>query len=366
MRSRRQPFSNQGIIAIGLALIWVAFLGFVAVVIDLGFALVTRNQLQNISDGASLAGTRQLGRLYEGLTPAEQQGYRLTSADKGTILAEVNDIGAKNTAGGISLHINAGDVVIGKWNQTSRQLTPTLSAPDAVWVLARRDDKANRPLTTSFASAVGVDSLKVLAQSTSALTGISEVMAGELGAPIGVSRAWFEDNQGFCSEPIQFFPITPPVSCAGWHTFLEAPGSLQHVLSELRTDTFTSPRARAGDTQFRFINVGPSSAVQIVQAFQALYDAKTTCATTGSRCATGGCSGSCEWPVLVGVYDLPTCSSPTTTASIVGFATAIIDRVQVSPTPLITGRIECGIVQSNARGGGADFGTKGSIPGLVQ
>jgi hypothetical protein len=69
---------------------------------------------------------------------------------------------------------------------------------------------------------------------------------------------------------------------------------------------------------------------------------------------------------LVAVYDFPNCSTPTTARTIVGFATAIFHQVQVSPEPLITGRIECGMVQSKARGGGPDFGTKGSVPALVQ
>lgn len=351
MRRRYPVSSNQGVIAIGLALLWVAFLGFVAMVIDFGFALVTRNQLQNITDGASLAGTRQLGRIYEGLTPAEQQGYTLTDADQGAILAEVNAIGAENAAGGIAIHINAEDVVIGQWDGAMRQLTPTASVPDAVQVLARRDDQANSPLTTSFARVVGTDSLKVLAQSTAALTGINEVMAGELDAPVGVSRVWFENNGGFCGESIQFFPVNTPESCAGWHTFLDASSSLQDILDGLLTGAFTSPEARAGSTQFRFADVSQASAEETVQAFQALYEAQSICSTTGSPCGTGGCSGSCEWRVLVAVYDFPNCSNPPTALTIVGFATAILDQVQVFPESLITGRIECGMVQAQgARG----------------
>jgi Putative Flp pilus-assembly TadE/G-like len=366
MRRRSFLSSNQGVIAIGFALLWVALLGFVAMVIDLGFALVTRNQLQNITDGASLAGTRQLGRIYEGLTPAEQQGYLLTGADQGAILAEVHAIGAANVAGGMAIYINAEDVVIGQWDGAMRQLTPTVSAPNAVQVLARRDDQANSPLTTSFARVVGTDSLKVWAQATASLTGISKVMAGELDAPVGVSRAWFETYGGFCGESIQFFPVNTPESCAGWHTFLDASSSLPDILAGLHTGAFTSPEAQAGSTQFSFADVSQASAEETVQAFQALYEDQSICSTTGSQCHTGGCSGSCEWRVLVAVYDFPNCSAPPTAVTIAGFATAIFDQVQVVPETLITGRIECGMVQANARGGGPHFGTKGSIPGLVQ
>jgi hypothetical protein len=65
------------------------------------------------------------------------------------------------------------------------------------------------------------------------------------------------------------------------------------------------------------------------------------------------------------VYDAPDCSNPNTAMTIVGFATATIDEVK-NPGNIIRGRVHCDVVQPNARGGGAHFGTKGSIPGLVQ
>jgi Flp pilus assembly protein TadG len=364
MHVRHRVSQEQGVIAIVAALSLVALLGFVALIIDLGFGLVTRNQLQNIADGASLAGARQLSRIYEGLTPTERLGYTLTSGAKSAILAEVREIGEKNAAGGKSISINTEDIVIGQWDITQKDLTPTDASPDAVRVLARRDDQANSPLTTFFAGLVGIPSLNVSARAAAALTGIKEVFAGELNAPFGISRVWFENHGEFCDQPVQFSPTNSPEGCAGWHTFFDTPNTknLQRILDGLRTGTFTSPEATAGTTQFNFIGGALSS---VFSRFRALYEAKAVCATTGALCSAGSCDGPCEWSTFVGVYDAPDCSNPNTALTIVGFATATIDQVE-NHDKIIRGRVECHTVQPNARGGGALFGTKGSLPGLVQ
>jgi hypothetical protein len=365
MNVRDLVSQNKGVISLVVALTLVAFMGAAALVIDLGFGLVTRNQLQNIADGASLAGTRQLGRIYEALTATERHGYVLTGVAKSSILAEVRDIGEKNAAGGKSISIRNEDVVIGQWDITNKHLTPTDVTPDAVRVLARRDDQANSPLTTFFAGTVGPDRLHVSAQATAALTGINEAFAEELNAPFGISRVWFEDKDEFCGQPIQFSPTNSPEGCAGWHTFFEVPNAknLRRILEGLRTGAFTSPGAIAGETQFNFIGGSVSS---VFKKFEALYDAKAVCSTTGAPCSAGPCDGTCEWSTFVGVYDVPDCSNPSGAITMVGFATATINQVQGPPDRIIRGQVQCDGVQPNSRGGGAHFGTKGSIPGLVQ
>jgi hypothetical protein len=362
---RRNVLSqSQGIIATMVAVVLVGLLGFVALVIDLGFALVTRNQLQNIADGAALAGTRQLGRMYEGLTPTAQQGYELTGSDKSAILTKVREIGESNSAGGKAIDINTGDIVIGKWNVTSKQLTPTSVNPDAVSVLVRRDGQANSALPTFFAGLVGTPHLHVSARATAALVGIKEVAAGELNAPFGISRVWFENRDAFCGLPIQFSPTNSPEGCAGWHTFFEAPNvrNLRRILDGLLDGTFTSPEGVAGETQFNFLGGALSS---IFNRFQALYESRAVCSTTGGRCSDAPCSGTCEWSTFIGVYDAPNCGNPNGPLTIVGFTTATIFQVD-NNHKIIQGRVQCDMVQANTRGGGANFGTKGSIPGLVQ
>jgi Flp pilus assembly protein TadG len=367
MTVRDVVVQNHGVIATMVAVLLISLLGFVALVMDFGFALVTRNQLQNIADGAALAGSRQLGRIYEALTPAAQQGYVLTGGNKSAILTEVREIGESNVAGGKVISINTDDIVIGRWNNTTRQLTPTDVHPDAVSVVVRRDSQANSPLSTFFAGLVGTPNLHVSARATAALMGLKEVPAGELNAPFAISHAWFDNHADFCDRPIQFSPTNSSEGCAGWHTFFQAPTSqnLRRILNGLRDDTFTSPGAIADETQFNFINFSGNTAGVGFRRFRALYNDKAICSTTGTLCSAGPCGGTCEFSAFVGVYNASDCANPSTPRTIVGFATATIDEVE-NPGRIIRGRVQCDIVRPNMRRGGPHFGTKGSIPGLVQ
>ena len=54
-------------------------LGFAALTIDIGQALVARNELQDVADAAALAGARRMGTIYQSLTPAQQVSYTMTN-----------------------------------------------------------------------------------------------------------------------------------------------------------------------------------------------------------------------------------------------------------------------------------------------
>ena len=56
---------KQGATVIIVAILITTFLGFAALAVDLGYVMVTRNELQNIADSAALAATRELGHIYE-------------------------------------------------------------------------------------------------------------------------------------------------------------------------------------------------------------------------------------------------------------------------------------------------------------
>ena len=85
-----------------------------AAAIDIGHALVARNELQNVSDAAALAGTRALGIIYEGMTIAAQQTYVLTGGDQATVVAAVQATANANSAAGVSITINAQTLRLGR------------------------------------------------------------------------------------------------------------------------------------------------------------------------------------------------------------------------------------------------------------
>ena len=56
--------SEKGVTAVYVALLISVFIGFAAWVIDIGFIMVTKNELQNAADAAALAGASALSSDY--------------------------------------------------------------------------------------------------------------------------------------------------------------------------------------------------------------------------------------------------------------------------------------------------------------
>ena len=373
---------RRGAVAIMIGVAMVVFLALTALAIDIGFGLVTKNELHNVADAAALAGTRKLGKIYEALSVDAQQTYVLNTTDRTAIVTAVQTVAGQNHAAGVAISIDAADIRIGQWNATSRTLTVTNNQPDAVEVTARRDATANGPIATFFATIMGINSLNVTStsqrvggawtggeQPTAALTGVGQVAPGVLDVPVGISKEWFENKAVFCGQPIRFSPTNSPEGCAGWHTFFNNANAnnLRNIIDGLNNGSYTSPGATAGETQFNFTGGQVANAFT---NFKNLYDAK-------KNPVTG------EWETFVVVYDRDDCSNPNQAITIVGFAKVTITAVcnppgnpcpppPIVPDPVakgekrIQGKVECDIVEQNTRGGGANYGVKGSIPGLVK
>jgi hypothetical protein len=280
------------------------------------------------------------------MTIEEIQNY---VADQATFSAFANEIAVKNRAGGKYININSSDVVIGNWDADNKILTPNLNSPDAIQVTSRRDDNANAPLSTFFARVFGRDEVNVTADATAALTGPSIIQDGGLPLPVGISDVRLQGE--FCGEDIRLYPTGTIEGCAGWHTYMDWPANapkLRDILNGLREGTFVSPEVNIGD-ELVFIggNVTPA-----FDAMKALFDAMQV-------------DG--KLTVSMVVYEDYDCSNPHGLIEIVGFTTVTLEGVLVTPEKEmeIYARIDCSGV-APGRGGGADFGTLGSIPSLVE
>jgi Flp pilus assembly protein TadG len=347
--------SQTGSILVFSAVSLVMLVSFAALVVDLGFAFVARNELHNIADGAALAGTRQLGVIYEALPYNEQQTYVMSGADRTAIINAVSAVGSANRAGSASISINSADVSIGQWNMSTKILTVTATHPDAVRVKSRRDGTANGPITTFLAEVMGFTAMNISTQATAALTPISTTLPGELDLPVGISQQWFQANS--CNNNIQFYPTNSAAGCAGWSTFEASPSNasgLRSILQGLDAGTFQPPGATTGQTQFNFIGGNVASALPDLR--QLFLD----------KGAVNPDTGVFEWKTFVAVYSSTDCSNPSGAITIVGFATVIITNVLAPPAgQLIQGTVQCQLLETG-RGGGAGFGTVGTLPGLVQ
>src|SRR5262245_49578179 len=173
MRQLLVPLHNsRGAAAVLTAIFLVALLAMAAAAIDVGHALVARNELQTVSDAAALAGNRALGILYEGMTPAAQQTYVLTGGGLATIVAAAQATASANSAAGVAISVNAGDIQVGTWNPWTRTFTPTTAQPKAVRVTSRRDSTANGPISTFLANVVGMSSVSVSAVATADMSAV--------------------------------------------------------------------------------------------------------------------------------------------------------------------------------------------------
>lgn len=368
-----------GVTAILVAIMMVMFLGFAALAIDIGYGYLTKNQLQDTADAAALAAARWLGHNYEGRTYEWQQSYDATG-DAASIIAVAQDVANKSTvadqnnASDNKFSIKTGEVLIGIWDptQTPDHFSSTMSKPEAVRVIARRDGSANGPITTFFAKIFGIDDMNVSAIATAALTGQSEAGPGGLPLPVAISCWW----QGHCGDVITFYPTG--TSCAGWNTYTTKPSSAQQLRKIIDTGNpnltncatygpsdpscYQSPVTIAGSTEFEF--VGGTIAADFSD-MEALFNAM--------RVLNDGVldkdTNSATWTTSVPVYSEADgscpCTNPNQKMPIVGFATIVMTEVMGVSEKEIRGQLICNNVDEG-RGGGTPYGTLGSIPQLVQ
>jgi Flp pilus assembly protein TadG len=344
--------NSNGVAAVMTALFLVVLLAMGAAAIDIGHALVARNELQNVSDAAALAGTRALGVIYEGMTVAEQQSYVLSSGDAATVIAAVQATASANSAAGVPITIDPADVAIGTWDPYSRVHTPTVNQPKAVRVLSRRDGSANGAISTFLANVVGMSSVDVRAVATADMSAVGQTAPGQLDVPFAISEFYF--TQFGCGDYIKFYPNDgTPQACSAWHTFDLSPANANTlrntIIDGMTAGTYQSPATTPGDT-LNFINGNVASAFPNLIN---LYNAKK--------------DGNGNWDVFIPVYESPSCAPPNGAIPIVGYAEARITNVQGSPDHLIEATILCNIFEGNTSGGGPPYGpVLSTVPGLVE
>ncbi len=362
--------NSQGFTVVYVALMLTVFLGIVALAVDVGYVMVSRNELQNAADASALAATRKLGSLYEPMPYLDQQSY---ICDPNDIIPIAQNTAASNSAAGKYITVLSSEVVIGTWDPVAKALTPTLNQPDAVKVTARRDKTpgVGGAVSTFFARIFNRTEVEVAATATAALTGESTTGIGGLPLPLGIPKRWFM-NPAFCGSSITFYPpcnkepCTTADGCAGYHTYTRSPASASYlgntIMPGIWNGTFQSPATVAGQTSFEFTGGTLASLMNppdypFITLFNQMKGRGPSEEDADSNPLT--------WTTKVVVYDSNTCANPNQSLLVVGFATITITNVIGPPNPTVQGVVKCDFVDAG-RGSGGNYGTKGSIPGLVQ
>ncbi|MFN2425188.1 MAG: Tad domain-containing protein [Candidatus Binatia bacterium] len=347
---------ERGMIMILMAIAIVALIGAGSLAVDIGSALVTKSELQNVADASALAGTRQLAEHYEGCpqeisktlgstgcTPPGEQPP-LTG-----IPAKAIEYASKNKAGGISISVaNSGDVCLGHY--IGGMSCPDLDKVRMVRVTSRRDGTSNGVLPTRLATVLGINNISVRATTSAALTPIGKLQGGQGGFPIAISKMWFDTHVCGAGDPIVLFP-TDSTSCASWHTFDSKPSNaakLRNQVDGIKNGTYSSPVTIAGKTFYEFIGGNAETACSNLRD---LYMAKKV-----------GAIMEANIPVYEGG-----CENANQAKLIIGFVKAQVKGVKCAPSPELQVTVECGIVgEEVGEGGGAnDYGLLASSPSVV-
>ncbi len=387
MKKRLQLFlglsDERGATAIIIGMLMVVFIGVAAVVVDIGYAMATKNELHNIADGAALAATGWLGDNYSDMSTNELLNYVVDGTDEADIKGIATDVAGQNRAGGVgNIIINDVDIEIGQWDSSIEaddiddsvrgtvndpRFTPTLEQPDAVRVITRREEDTNGPVSTFFARIFGQDVVSINTIATAALTGIDKIAPCKLFWPVGISAAWFEfynnDRDAWCDQDIRMYPTGTIEGCAGWHTFDSWPSNaskLAQVLDDKQNGVCSSEYGTGDELVFTGGTVA------------SVFDEMTALWNWGRMLNDGEIDlddSDATWTTNVVIYDIYDCSNPSGYIQIVGFATVEIYEVLDMPDKIINARVKCLAYEAGrggGGGGGSAFGTMGTIPGLVQ
>jgi len=409
---------QQGAVLVMVVLCLILLIGIVALAVDVGYMYTTRNELQNVADAAALAGARYLGETYSTLDVSQMGIYGF---DEDVVETAIDTAASNNTAANESILIDKdnGDIKVGLWDvaqSTDDVYSETFTGPDAVRVVARRDNVKNTPITTFLAGVFNVNTANITStKAVAALSGPSFVAEGELKTPFGISEQMFPN----CTDVISFSPTAD--SCAGWHNFFDpinANAMKDKLWGLIMGDASGTPYGLLDGPDWLMANFGiaPASAVtpatgtvndcdtepdicfefqggQIASLFNGSYLDSNYDDPGPNRGNTGTILGSpvnkpapiialfdyfryrdgdlndATWTATVPVYkdEGETCTNPNDLTEIIGFANIVIYSPDPPPISSIQVYIDCNFGVVDGRGGGSTYGNlKGTIPNLVK
>ncbi len=169
MNSSSSFNSQRGTLIIMAALSLVTILSFGALAVDIGYAYVARNEIQNTADTAALNGARFL--------------YPFIGKEPDWVKAEIeaNAVISSNKVANLSL--TTGNIETGYWNITGSTIGlrgTAIGDNDLAAVKVTLDTQSNNsPVTTFFAKIFGVDSIDVSATAVA-------VVAAPISTPKGL------------------------------------------------------------------------------------------------------------------------------------------------------------------------------------
>ncbi|MCF8041343.1 MAG: hypothetical protein K9K65_01810 [Desulfarculaceae bacterium] len=335
---------QSGAVAALAAFLLTALVGITGAAVDLGLLYSTKGELQNAADAAALAGAATMVSFGENGEISVQPITAVTTAQQ---------VSLANQAHGVNLTLRSEDAVIGYWDTAANAFDPGLSGssdPDDITgfkATLRRDELANGPVETFFAGLVGYGSVGVQATSTAFLgwAGLAEPMAVDLPLAIHAS-ALTNAGSPDCGSELLF--NNENNETAEWTSFFTWPTN-DVTVRDYAEGTQQSPELKVGDS-LNVINGNLSTAT--MNTLSDLFQAQ------GSD--TDGDGAADSWEVLVPVVE-PGGSS--TVSTVVGFAHLVITEADSSKVRFY---LQCDRALIGSNSGGGNYGTRATVPSLIQ
>lgn len=170
-RSNAKTTSRRGVIAVMVAVLMIVLLTFISLCVDIGWATLTRSQLQHAADAAALAGVSPLLSNYSNYSIAipYNRNQILTTAENSASDYSIRYAGY-NAAGDVhNLALLATDVQFGYTDANNVFFPGASGYPNTVQVKVRRDNTANAPLPLFFASVMGTSNLSLTSTSSATI-----------------------------------------------------------------------------------------------------------------------------------------------------------------------------------------------------
>src|SRR5262249_38810076 len=149
------------------------FFAMMAFSIDVGWMYLTKAELQNAADSASLAGASQLATNYVTYNlPDQVYQSNLIASAKTSAGTYAKLYASNNSAGGVrSLSLVDGYIEYG-FTDAQKNYSPSGSGyPNTVKVVIRRDSTANGPLNLFLATILGMSQTTMTATAAATATG---------------------------------------------------------------------------------------------------------------------------------------------------------------------------------------------------
>ena len=226
---------ERGMVAVTVALLLAALLGFAALALDISSLLLVRNELQNAADAGALAGA---GELYL------NSGEQINTGCNAVAEAAATTNSAQNNAVEVNANTgsNSGDVQRGHWRWTDHSFTPddslaavvlnavtnadldaNMNFINAVRVIARRQ---TTPAVSFFSHLLGFSDFQMQSEAIAYIGFAGTFLPGEALEPIAICREALlnADGEYSCSTGRMInSSLGAGHNTAGWTNFTQEP-----------------------------------------------------------------------------------------------------------------------------------------------